>query len=148
MTWAPHIKSARKKGSQALGMSYMLISNNSKLSLRNKLLLFTQIVRPTFIYGSLVWGTAAPSYIHSLQVIQNKFLRIATNAPPYTNTINLHKELGIPMLTTYLKELNTKKIKKAELHENPLITQALDYTPISRVRRNRPKTALITPDVT
>ena len=39
-------------------------------------------------------------------------------------------------------EQNVKKLKKAETHKNSLVTDALNYTPISRTRRNRPKTAI------
>ena len=60
-----------------------------------------------------------------------------------TNMKDLHEELGIPFIKTYIKEANIKKLQKAEKHENPLIPESLDYIPTRRSRRNRPKIVLL-----
>ena len=99
-------------------------------------------------YGSLVWGTAAPSLIQKVQRIQNKYIRIATDAPPLTNLTPLHEELGLPTIKEYIQYANTKKLAKAELHDNPLIPECLNYIPEQRPRRNRPKTIILNYDNT
>ena len=124
-----------------------MIGRPSHLSLPNKILLYKQILRPMLTYGSLVWGTSAPSYVQKLQVIQNKFCRIAVNAPIDTNTKILQEELGIEPLSVFIKNMNSKKLLKAQQHSNPLVTQSLNYEPTHRFRRNRPLTVLIPPPV-
>ena len=148
MTWGPHIELTAKKGRQAIGMSYPMIGNDSRMSLRNKTLLYKQVVRPMLTYGAVAWGTAAKSHIHKLQVIQNKFVSISANAPRHTNSRRLQEEVGIPPIKSYIRELCIKQIHRAELHENPLITASLDYTPTIKPRRNRPKAVLLSPDDT
>ena len=146
LTWGPHIQAAAKKGSQAIGIAYPLVGRDSALSLANKVLLYKQVIRPTFTYGSLVWGTAAPTHILKLQRVQNKFTRVATNAPPLTNLSYLQEELGIPSIKLYINTINLKKLQKSEHHENPLIPDSLNYIPVSRTLRNRPKTVLLNPE--
>ncbi|GFX67210.1 hypothetical protein TNCV_2185571 [Trichonephila clavipes] len=43
--------------------------------------LYKQILRPVITYGSPVWGAAAATHMNKIQVIQNKILRVMTNAP-------------------------------------------------------------------
>ena len=98
-------------------------------------------------YGSLAWGTSAPSNIKKLQVCQNKFLRIACDAPRYTNLVFLHDELGIESFTDFIKNMNTKKLQNANTHPNQLVTDSISYVPTHTHYRNRPKTILIPPPV-
>ncbi|GFX02348.1 hypothetical protein TNCV_2285161 [Trichonephila clavipes] len=53
----------------------------SPLSLENKVILYKQILRPVTTYGSPVWGAAATTHMKKIQEIQNKILRVMTNAP-------------------------------------------------------------------
>ncbi|GFT46203.1 uncharacterized protein TNCV_1851041 [Trichonephila clavipes] len=54
---------------------------NSPLSLENKVILYKQVLRPIITYASPVWGAAAATHMKKIQVIQNKILRLITNAP-------------------------------------------------------------------
>ncbi|GFU12384.1 hypothetical protein TNCV_723491 [Trichonephila clavipes] len=42
-------------------------------------------MRPVITYGSPVWGAAATTHMKKIQVIQNKILRVMTNAPWHIN---------------------------------------------------------------
>ena len=145
LTWRHHILATAKKCSQALGILYPLMSRDSYLSLPNKLLLFKQSFRPIMSYASLVWGSSASCNIKKLQIMQNKFLRMACNAPRSINLIFLHEELGIDQFITYITNANIKKLEKAAIHENPLVSQSQIYEPTRRSFRNRPKTFLLPP---
>lgn len=147
LNWSTHITYAAKKGNIAFAMLYSLLRRNSRLSSNNKLLIYRQMLRPILTYGSLVWGTAAASHLKRLQVVQNKCLRTAVNAPFRYNMSRLHEELGIPKLQTFIHKLSTKKLQSAGNHQNTLVTQALRYTPERRPHRNRPKTNLLPPPV-
>ena len=56
-------------------------NRRSVLSVENKARLFLIIVRPTMTYCSPVWGYAAATRVGRLQVVQNKILRMAVDAP-------------------------------------------------------------------
>ena len=130
-----------------MAILYPLYSRSSNLSLPNKLLLFKQVLRPIMTYGSLVWGTAAKTSIERLQTLQNKYLRLACDAPIRTNMHFLQEELGIEEFATYIKNSNRKKIEKAENHSNTLVKDSLSYIPAPRIRRNRPRSVLLPPPV-
>ena len=145
LNWGKHITATRIKGHMAFGMLYSLICRDSRLSSNNKILIYKQIIRPILTYGSLVWGTAAKYQLNRLQIIQNKCLRIAVNAPYRINMTRLHNELGIKPIQDFIRDMSIKKLKAAETHVNTLITQSLNYQPTRRHLRNRPKTFLIPP---
>ena len=148
LTWSQHITETVKKGRQAIGMLYPLISKGSRMSKHNKILLYRQVVRPMLTYGSVVWGTAAHEHISKLQVIQNRFLKLALEAPYRTSTAQIHEESGIDYISVYIKKAAVKTINKAQKHENTLITSQLNYEPTLRYTRNRPKIVLIPPPIT
>ncbi|GFW79405.1 transposable element Tc3 transposase [Trichonephila clavipes] len=62
-------------------LAISLTGRRSPLSLENKVILYKQILRPVITYGSPVWGAAAATHMKKIQVIQNKILRVMTNAP-------------------------------------------------------------------
>ena len=125
-----------------------MISRGSRLSKSNKILLYRQVVRPVLTYGSVAWGTAAKSHISKLQVIQNKFLKIALNAPYRASTAEIHEETGVEYISEYIKKSAAKSIHKALKHENTLISNQLKYEPSRTLTRNRPKTVLLPPPIT
>ncbi|KFM73157.1 hypothetical protein X975_18726, partial [Stegodyphus mimosarum] len=57
-----------------------IIGKYSKLDLTNKKLFYTSIIRPIMCYASPAWAAAKDSDIQKLQIIQNKYLHIITNA--------------------------------------------------------------------
>lgn len=128
-------------------MLYPLITHSSNLSLSNKILLYKQVLRPIMCYGSLVWGTAARTNFKKLQVQQNKFIRIACGAPRTTNMTFLQEELRIEPFADFIRKYNTEKLLKAQKHTNSLVTDALNYVPVIKYLRRRPKTILLPPPV-
>jgi hypothetical protein len=81
LTWATHIDQVRKKASQRLGVLGPLFNRRSGVSIRNGVLLYRQLIRSMMDYACPVWRSAARSHIRKLQVLQSKYLRIATSAP-------------------------------------------------------------------
>ncbi|GFW53014.1 RNA-directed DNA polymerase from mobile element jockey [Trichonephila clavipes] len=65
----------------------------SPLSQENKVILYKRILRPVITYGSPVWGAAAATHMKKIQVIQNKILRVMTNAPWYVRNDVIHNDL-------------------------------------------------------
>jgi hypothetical protein len=52
-----------------------------------------------------VWRSAARSHVRKLQVLQSKYLRIATNAPWYVGNRQIHEDLGIPFYADHIRAL-------------------------------------------
>jgi hypothetical protein len=78
-TWSPHIDQARKKNAQRMGMLRPLLNRRSNLSVRNGVLLYTQLIRPLMDYACHVWKSAARTHVRRLQVCNPSvfaFLRV------------------------------------------------------------------------
>jgi len=60
---------------------YWMLGSKSQLSIENKLPLYKAILKPIWIYGIQLWGTAANSNMEIIQRFQNKYLKIIVNAP-------------------------------------------------------------------
>ncbi|KAJ4448855.1 hypothetical protein ANN_00246 [Periplaneta americana] len=71
---------------------------------------------------SPVWGIANKTHKHRLQVLQNKFLRTATNAPWFVRNQQLHQELGILPLEQYIHSMS-----KSFFNKLPGVPGALTY---------------------
>ncbi|GFX20326.1 DDE_3 domain-containing protein [Trichonephila clavipes] len=69
-------------------LAISLIGRKSPLSLENKVILYKQILRPVITYTSPVWGAGAATLMKEIQAIQNKILRLMTNAPCSLPTAN------------------------------------------------------------
>ena len=74
---------------------YITSYHKSKLSLTNKLLIYKIILKSILTYGIPLWGSASQSNIEIRQRLQNKILRMVTNAPWYIPNHVLHTDLQI-----------------------------------------------------
>ncbi|GFW88444.1 RNA-directed DNA polymerase from mobile element jockey [Trichonephila clavipes] len=81
LTFKKHIDYLAEKFWGRIHLAISLFGKRSPLSLENKVILNKQILRPVITYGSPVWGAAATTHMKKIQVIQNKILRVMTNAP-------------------------------------------------------------------
>ncbi|GFW76883.1 RNA-directed DNA polymerase from mobile element jockey [Trichonephila clavipes] len=81
LTYRQHTKYICDKFWTKIHLSISLIGRRSPLS--HKVLLYKQVLRPVLTYAATVWGAAAPTTIKKVQTMQNKILRIMTNAPLY-----------------------------------------------------------------
>ncbi|GFU25260.1 RNA-directed DNA polymerase from mobile element jockey [Trichonephila clavipes] len=93
LTFKKHIDYLAEKFWGRIHLAISLIGRRSPLSLENKVILYKQILRPVITYGSLVWGAAAATHMKKIQVIQNKILRVMTNAPCCTASFTLGSEV-------------------------------------------------------
>lgn len=144
LTFGSHIKMVRDRAAFALGRLHCLLHKRSKLSLRNKIRIYTTCIRPIMTYASVVFAHAAKSHIHRLQVIQNRFMRNATGAPWFLRNENLHIDLGLPTIRQYLKQASVRYFDSAPIHPNQLVVSASVYVPpvVSSVRKRRPRSVL------
>ena len=59
-------------------------------------MLYKAILKPVWIYGIQLWGTASNSNIEILQGFQSKILRSLIDAPWYVTNETIHRDLKIP----------------------------------------------------
>ena len=89
-------------------------------------------------YGIPLWGTASQSNIEKLQRLQNKILRMVTNAPWYVPNRVLHSDLQIPTIREEITRLSTKYKAKIDVHPNKFTTNLFEKHGQGRLRRYSP----------
>ncbi|GFX46161.1 RNA-directed DNA polymerase from mobile element jockey [Trichonephila clavipes] len=113
LTFKKHIDYLAEKFWGRIHLAISLIGRRS-LSLENKVILYKQILRPVITYGSPVWGAAAATHMKKIQVIQNKILRVMTNAPWYVRNDVLHNNLHMEPISNYITKLSRNVFKSIE----------------------------------
>ncbi|GBP65132.1 Probable RNA-directed DNA polymerase from transposon X-element [Eumeta japonica] len=86
-------------------------------------------IRTVMTYASTVFAHAAPKALHRLQVIQNKFCRVATYAHWCVRNSILHRDLELPTISKYMKDASKRFFDIAGSHPNALLRAAIDYQP-------------------
>jgi Reverse transcriptase (RNA-dependent DNA polymerase) len=108
LTFASHIKTTCVKASNCLKSLFPLLNRKSRLSLKNKNLLFKSIIRPILSYGAPIWKHSAWTHRKKLQIIQNKTLKIINNLPWRFSTAELHNLTNYQLLDNFIDSLSTK----------------------------------------
>lgn len=104
LTWKLHINRKLNECHSRLSQLYPILNRKSPLKHECSLLIYTSLLRSTLTYACTVWGAASNSIIKKVQVFQNKMLRIITNAPWFIRNTQLHNELQIPTIQTFIKK--------------------------------------------
>lgn len=144
LTWNAHITRIVTLTSSRIRKLYPLVNRRSQIGLDCSMLLYTSLVRPLLTYAAPVWGTANKTHMHRLQVLQNKFLRTATNAPWFVRNQQLHQELGILPLEQYIHSMS-----KSFFNKLPGVPGAVTYNigarscQPSRLKRKLPQDILL-----
>lgn len=114
-----HIKNLVQKGHAAIRLLYPLLNKYSKLSSKNKKILYTAIIRPAITYAAPVWCSVPKTSILKLQRIQNKCLRLVLNADRYTKITDLHNLANLETIEEFVirisKNFYLNQIKKSNL---------------------------------
>lgn len=121
LTFKKQVDYAKERAQKYVRILYSLINRRSKLDVRNKNLIFKSIFRPIMFYGAPVWGNCAVTHRKSLQVTQNKILKIINNKPFYYSTRRLHAETKNQLVNETIDKLKTNFEGKCRSSENPLI---------------------------
>ena len=104
-----------------------LLNRKSDLSISNGVLLYKQLIRPMMDYACPAWRSAARSHVRRLQVLQFKCLRLATGAPWYVSSRQIHEDLGVPLFADHIRVLTASFDSKLADMENPLVRQLCRY---------------------
>lgn len=119
LKWLEHIGKKQSELNLKVNKLNWLIGRNSMVSIKNKLLIYNQVLKPIWTYGAQIWGCAAKNHIEIIQRIQNKILRNIVNAPWYTRTNDLHRDLGVKKVADEIKIIATKHAERLQHHTNP-----------------------------
>ena len=80
LSFIPHIKHIKNKCQKALNLLRVLSNTSWGADRRTKLVIYKALIRSKLDYGSIVYGSARPSYLKSLETIQNQGLRLCLRA--------------------------------------------------------------------
>ena len=120
LTFKHHITQKRKEFNMKRKKLYYLINSKSKLSLKNKLLLYSSVLKPIWTYCIPLWSLASKSNIKKIQACQNITLRVMTGAHTYIPNEQLHRELKIKTVEEEASKQSEKHRIRLENHSNAL----------------------------
>ena len=92
LNWNVHIKHCKNKLSSGL---YALNSSKHILSHEHLKSLYYTLIHSHLTYGLLLWGSTYKTFLHKLEVLQNKAIRSITNSKYNESTEPVYKQLGI-----------------------------------------------------
>ena len=146
LTWNPHTRLKRIDLNRKFGLLKRLLGRTSKLTVQNKLTIYSTILKPSWTYAIEVWGSAKASNLARIQRFQSKVLRYILDAPWYVSNHTIHNDLNIPFVTDLLRSRFKKFHANLSHHHNPLV-QALSLprhplNPPRRLNRQWPRDLL------
>lgn len=140
LTWRPHIKIKLKEAYTRLAILYPILNRKSKLKNEMVLLIYKSILRPLLTYACPAWCAVCPSGLKSIQIFQNKMLRISVDAPWFIRNSQLHRELNIEYITEHIKKLSTSCFERLRTSKNAYqLGRKRSYT---RLKRRLPQEIL------
>ncbi|GBM99666.1 RNA-directed DNA polymerase from mobile element jockey, partial [Araneus ventricosus] len=129
----------KEKYNKAFRAQYSLICRDSSLNLNNKVLIYLAYLRPILTYASPIWACTARSNLRSIQVLENKTLRMIANARWYHRNIDIRNALNVPSLHQFIQKLAKIFYGKLADINNPEITKIPVYDHNDKQSRKRPR---------
>ena len=105
LTFKSHIQYASMKAQIAVRILYSMLCRGSKMDARNKTLIYKLCIRPIMLYAAPILNGIAATHIRQMQVVQNKCLRMITNALPRTRTQKLHENTAMATVNDFIRRL-------------------------------------------
>jgi hypothetical protein len=104
-----------------------VLNRKSDLSVRNGVLLYKQLIRLMMDYECPAWRSAARNHVRKLQVLQPKYLRLATVTPWYVSNRQIQVDLGVPLFADHIRALTASFDSKLADVGNPLVRRLGRY---------------------
>lgn len=118
LTFKNHINHINCRSRQVLHLIYPLICKKSNLNLDNKIKTIHSTVLPIILYGSEIWNIAKSYHTYKLQIVMNKALRIATDAPWFITNQQLREETKFRDLNSIIEDKTNKLLETSIDHQN------------------------------
>lgn len=103
LTWNTHINKKLTQGYASMRILYPLVNYKSTFQMKSSLLLYTTIIRLLITYACPVWAAASITKINKIRILQNKFLRICIKAPWFMRNHQIHNNMRIPLINTWIQ---------------------------------------------
>lgn len=116
-----HVDFILERSQRMIRTLYPLINPKSKLSIKNKILIYTAIIRAMLTYANPVWGICAKTHRKKIQVSQNKCLKLIHKLPWRFSTETLHSISKIPLINELIDDHTESFIKMCKASTNNLI---------------------------
>lgn len=120
-----HIEYIVEKTQKQIKILYPLLCRSSKLSIKNKILIYKMIIRAAIVYGCQLWKHAAQTNRKRLQILQNRSLKIICNLPRRYPTHLLHKKCELETISELLSRFNNKFTMSCLQSSNELLRNLL-----------------------
>ncbi|GBM91548.1 hypothetical protein AVEN_63495-1 [Araneus ventricosus] len=108
----------------------------------NKLLIYLAYLRPILTYASTVWACTAKCHLNKLEVLENKTIRMITNACWYQRNIDLRQALKIPSLKEFIQKIAEKFFEKIPNIDNTTLKKIPYYDGSLLINKKRPRSIL------
>ena len=118
LSFIPHIKYLKAKSLKALNLLKVLLHTDWGADRTVLLQLYRSLIRSKLDYGSIVYGSARPSYISSLDTVHHQGLRLALGAFRTSPVQSLYVEAEEPSL--YLRREKIALQYAIRIVANPL----------------------------
>lgn len=138
LNWVKHITTKCKQLKIKKAQMYWLMGRKSKLSIKNKILLYKALLKPIWTYGIQLWGTASATNIKKIQTFQSATLRCIMNAPWYVNNHSIHRDLQIEMVKNVVKQYSLNYHQRILNHPNSLAASLTNQPRFNRLKRVTP----------
>lgn len=132
LTFKDHINIKVKELNINYKKMHWLLNKKSKLSIKNKLLLYNQILRPIWLYGCQIWGCASNSNIQKLEIFQSKVLRTIIGAPWFVRNVHIRRELEMPSVKQTIRDTALRYEDRLHIHSNSAGLELLNTSIINR----------------
>lgn len=126
LTFKDHIEKSCTKALNCLKSVYPLIGPKSKLSVKNKLLIYKVCIRPKLTYACAVWKNAAKTNLAKLQIVQNKALKMSYGLNRRFPTLLLHEQYHQDLLKDVIEKLNISFSSRCRNSSYELIHELAD----------------------
>ena len=74
LKWKEHVVMKKQELNIKFRKFYWLLGRNTERSVKNKILIYRQILKPVWTYGIELWGCTKKSNIEMIQKFRNKVL--------------------------------------------------------------------------
>ena len=138
LNWAHHTHNIKIKLNSRLRSLKFFLNAKSKLSLHTKLNLYKTLLKPIWMYGIQIWGSAKKSHINKIQITQNKLFRLITKAPFYVSNQTLHSDLKMNTVLETASKSYSRYHNSLFDHPNILaknLTNPMPGNPPKRLKR-------------
>ena len=103
LTWAKHIGKLKISCIKRLDFMKRLSTKSWGCNYNTMIIFYKSFIQSKLDYGSIIYGSAAPSQLKKLDIVQNTALRIATGAFKSSPILSLHIETNLMPLDYWRK---------------------------------------------